>query len=177
MFSNNSEDVAQNKLLILYIIKTSPKNFTNNELSEFILNKNFINYFLFQQYLGELIRGEFMEITSEDNVNIYRILEKGEKTLELFENKIPIHIKEDILKEFKLQEKILKRETQIVADLFKKENNQYNINLKLVENDDTLFSLYLEVPSREQAESICKLWRDNPNKIYQNIINIFINES
>lgn len=176
MFSNNSEDVAQNKLLILYIIKVSPKNFTNNELSEFILNKNYINYFLFQQYLGDLISGEFIEVIEENSVHIYKILEKGENTLELFENKIPTKIKEDLSKEFKLQEKMLKRETQIIADLFKKENNQYNVNLKLVENDDILFSLYLEVPTIEQAESICSLWKKDPNSIYQNIINIFVYE-
>lgn len=173
MFTNNSEDVAQNKLLILFIIKNSPKSLTNEGLTEFILNKNFINYFLFQQYLGELINGEFIEIV-QDNNYVYKLLDKGEKTLELFENKISPGIREDILKEFKLQQIILKRQTQIVADLFIKENNQYNVNLKLVENDETLFSLYLEVPTREQAESICKLWKDNPNIIYQDIINIFI---
>ena len=160
----------------MYIIKTSPKNFTKNELSEFILGKGYINYFQYQQYLSELIEGDFIKTIPEDDINIYKILEKGEKTLELFENKIPDKTKEELMIEFNLQKNILKRETQIKADIFKKESNQYNVNLKLVENEAILFSLYLEVPSIEQAEYICNLWKQNPNEIYQKIINIFIDE-
>lgn len=176
MFTDNSEDIVQNKLLLLYIIKTSPKKFNKDELSEFLLNKGYINYFQFQQYLSELTQGDFIKVVSKDNLSIYKILEKGEKTLELFENKIPVKIKEDLLVEFKLQDLELKRETQIKADIFKKENNQYNVNLKLVENEAVLFSLYLEVPSEDQAEYICNLWKQNPNEIFQKIISIFIDE-
>lgn len=176
MFSSNSEEVVQSKLLILYIIKTCPTNLSNNELSEFILKKDFMNYFQFQQYIRDLIESEFIIKIVEDKDNIYQISEKGNNTLELFENKIPEMIKEKLLIDFKIKEKEIKREAQISSDLFKKENNQFNVNLKLIENDNVLFSLNLEVSTKEQAEFICNYWKIDPNEIYQEIINIFLKE-
>ena len=73
-----------------------------------------------------------------------------------------------------IKEQIKKQETQIISEYFEKENNQFNVNLKLVENEDTLFSLYLSVGSSDQAESICKIWKDDPDSIYQGIVNMFI---
>ncbi|MCG4585602.1 DUF4364 family protein, partial [Anaerosalibacter bizertensis] len=68
----------------------------------------------------------------------------------------------------------LKRETQIIGDYFKKNKNEYVVNLKLVEKDSTLFSLYLNVVSSEQAKMICNNWKSNPDKIYQEILNTLI---
>ena len=79
-------------------------------------------------------------------------------------------------KEFNRIEKKNKIETQVVADYFEKENNQYVVNLKLMENEDTLFSLYLDVATKKQVDLICNRWKENPEFIYQNIINILTNE-
>lgn len=171
MLSENTEDIAQNKLLLLYIIKSSPKSYTNEELTEFILYKNYMNYFTIQQYISELIEGNFITINTEEN---YEILDKGKITLEYFNSKIPQNIIDDLEKEFKLKQIIEKKEAEIIGEYFKKENDQFMVNLKLVENGETLFSLYFEVPSVEQAEVICNKWKENTEKIYQSIINTLI---
>lgn len=80
----------------------------------------------------------------------------------------------DLKNEFKLKEIVEKKEAEIIGEYFKKENEQFIVNLKLVENEETLFSLYFEVPSEEQAEAICKKWKENTEKIYQSIINTLI---
>lgn len=170
----NTEDVAQNKLLILYIIKMSPSKFTNAELTEFVLDKGYMNYFVLQQYLSELIEGELIEVVIEDELEKYNVIEKGSVTLELFQSKIPDRIKQELTNEFKIHELLKVKETQIIGDYYPKENDQYTVNLKLVENDETLFSLYLDVSSEEQGEKFCKLWKDKTELIYQKILNIFI---
>lgn len=173
MFTENTEELAQNKLLLLYIIKTASYSFTKDELTEFILEKDYMNYFLIQQYILELLESGFIQVNEEGNV--FTLLEKGVLALDYFQSKIPESLKEELSKIFHIEEKIKKQETQVVSEYFEKENNQYNVNLKLVENEDTLFSLYLNVGSADQAEGICKTWKDNPDKIYQGIINMFIN--
>lgn len=174
MNTYNTEDVAQNKLLILYILNTSPSKFTNAELTEFVLDKGFMNYFILQQYLSELIEGELIKIIIEDELEKYNVIEKGIITLELFQSKIPDKIKQELMNDFKIQELLKIKETQIVADYYPKENDQYTVNLKLIENDETLFSLYLDVSSEEQGEKFCSLWKDKTEMIYQKILNIFI---
>lgn len=61
MFLENTEELAQNKLLLLYIIDKSNSSLTNNELTELVLKNNYMNYFLVQQYLSELIESGFIE--------------------------------------------------------------------------------------------------------------------
>jgi predicted transcriptional regulator len=170
----NTEDVAQNKLLILYILNSSPKNFTNAELTEFILEKGYMNYFILQQYISELIDGQLIEIETVNDSEVYNVLEKGIITLDLFQSKIPEKIIQELTDEFRIQELLKVRETQIVGDCYPKENNQYTVNLKLIENEETLFSLYLDVASEEQGKKFCKLWKEKTEVIYQKILNIFI---
>lgn len=172
MLSNNTEEIAQNKLILLYILKNIPNSLTNNELTEFILNKGYMNYFALQQYLRELTEGVLI-LLKDDN---YVLLDKGEDMLELFKSKIPENIIQELFNEFKLQEQIIIKETQVIGDYYKKENDQYSVNLKLVENDETLFSLYFDVSTEEQGEKISKMWKEDTQTIYKNILDLFIKE-
>ena len=176
MFIENTEELAQNKLLLLYLIKLSPNTFTNSEITEFVLTKNYMNFFLVQQYLSELTESNFIETVEENSREIYNILEKGEIALSYFQDRIPNKIKEELNKEFGKIEKQNKIETQVITDYYEKANNQYVVNLKLMENEDTLFSLYLDVATKKHVELICNRWKEEPEFIYQNIINILTNE-
>lgn len=175
MFTENTEELAQNKLLLLYILKTASYSFTKEELTEFILEKDYMNYFLIQQYILELLQSGFIKVDN-GNEDKFILLEKGSLALDYFESKVPGTLKEELAEIFQKEEKIKKQETQVVSEYFEKENNQFNVNLKLVENNDTLFSLYLNVATLEQAEGICKIWKNEPDSIYQGIINMFIKE-
>ena len=53
MYENSSE-LAENKLLVLYVIKSLKQPISNTQLTEIILENNFINYFTLQQYISEL---------------------------------------------------------------------------------------------------------------------------
>lgn len=170
MLSNNTEEVAQNKLIILYILKNTPNFLTNNELTEFILDKGYMNYFALQQYLSELTEGVLIVLKNEK----YILLNKGVNMLELFKSKIPENVIQELTDEFKLQKQIVIKETQVIGDYYKKENDQYSVNLKLVENDETLFSLYFDVATEEQGERVSRIWKKDTQSIYKNIMDLFI---
>ncbi len=176
MFNENTEELAQNKLLLLYLIEASSANLTNTQITEFILEKNYMNYFLIQQYLSELIQSELIEIINDDSKEYYRILQKGEIALSYFKERIPTSMKEEIFQEFSAIEKQRKIDTQVLFDVFKKENNLYVVNLKLLENEETLFSLYLDVATKKQADLVGQKWKENPEFIYQNIIRLLTEE-
>lgn len=176
MFIENTEELAQSKLLLLYLIKFSASAFTNNEITEFVLEKNYMNFFLVQQYLSELAESQFIETVEKDSKEVYLILEKGEIALSYFEERIPNKIKQELNDEFSEVKRKTKIETQVVSEFFEKENNQFVVNLKLVENDETLFSLYLDVSTKKQVDLICDRWKENTESIYQNIINLLTDE-
>lgn len=174
MFDENSEELAQNKLLLLYIIRESPNNFTKNELTEFILEKNYMNFFLIQQYLNELIDSGFIETVDNDNKQEYIILEKGKIALDYFITKIPDRLKKELEAEFNSQKIQKKKETQVLSEYFQREDGQYVVNLRLVENGDTLYSLYLNVATLEQAELISNSWKERTDIIYSETIKLLI---
>lgn len=177
MHLGNTEELAQNKLLLLYIIKFSNKDFTNNELTEFVLERNYMNYFFIQQYLSELVNSNFIEKVNIDSKEVYRLLEKGDVALSYFEDRIPNSIKEELDNEFNRFKSENKKETQVVSDYYQKENNLFVVNLKLVENEDVLFSLYLDVASKEQADLVCERWKNDTEHIYKNIIKLLTEDS
>lgn len=177
MHLGNTEELAQNKLLLLYIIKFSNKDFTNNELTEFVLERNYMNYFFIQQYLSELVNSNFIEKVNIDSKEVYKLLEKGDVALSYFEDRIPNSIKEELDNEFNRFKSENKKETQVVSDYYQKENNLFVVNLKLVENEDVLFSLYLDVASKEQADLVCERWKNDTEHIYKNIIKLLTEDS
>lgn len=176
MFVEDSKELAQHKLILLYIINKIDFQATNSEITQFVLENNVMNYFYVQQYLSELINTKFIEIDNDDDKEYYELTKLGEDTLKYFDYKIPNEIKEsiDIKYEERLEQK--KKETQILADYFKKNDLEFIVTLKVIENEITLFNLTLNVPSIKQAKVICNNWKDNPQDIYKKIFDLVISK-
>lgn len=84
----NSTELAENKLLVLYVIKSLKQPITNTQLTEIILENNFINYFTLQQYISELISSEFLKYVLVNDKNLIDITEKGINVLSFFTDRI-----------------------------------------------------------------------------------------
>lgn len=171
----NSLELAENKLLMLYILKSIKDPISNAQFTEIILENNFMNYFIFQQYLSELEESKFVEYHENNNKKLLVITEKGDSVLSLFKDRLsPSKI--TIINEYvKEKWESIKRELTIQADYTIASNDSFIVDLKAVESESLLMELKLTVPSKEQATSICSKWKKNPSEIYNNIINLFIN--
>jgi predicted transcriptional regulator len=176
MFIENTEELAQNKLLLLYIMDKSENHLTNGEITEFVLEKNYMNYFLIQQYLSELMESNFIEYIDEEGKKVYMLLNKGKITLSYFEDRISANIKKDISDKFIQIKENEKKATQVIGEYFQKSPNEYIVNLKLIENTEKLFSLYLNVATIKQAEIICDTWKNNTEYIYKNLLNMLADD-
>lgn len=171
MFSNNSEDLAQKKLLLLYLIENSPQRLNKEQLVEYLLSRNYMNFFSIQVYLDELLDSEFINLDEEEK---YKLSNKGQEALTLLSSKLEEDVKLEIQEDFNLIKEEEEKITQVQSEYYVKENGQYTVNIRLVEKDDILFSLYLEVASQEQAELISKNWKEKPDQLYANLISVLI---
>lgn len=54
MFEDSLE-LAENKLILIYIINKLKCPLTKNQLTQIILENNLMNYFILQQYICELV--------------------------------------------------------------------------------------------------------------------------
>jgi predicted transcriptional regulator len=174
MYESSSE-LAENKLLMLYVLKSIKEPISNTQLTEIILENSFINYFTFQQYLSELDESKFVEYHEANDKKLLILTEKGDTVLSLFKDRIsPSKI--SIIDEY-IKEKIesIKKELTIHADYTPDSNDSFIVDLKAIEDQALLMELKLSVPSKNQATAICNKWKKDPSEIYTNIINLLIN--
>jgi predicted transcriptional regulator len=160
MFQNNTEDVAKQKLLLLYILKVSPDFLTKEKLSEILIDNFNMNFFIIQQYISELSAGGFISLDNDESNPVLVLEDGGSETLDYFKSNLnssgkPIPI-------------------QAEATSYPRDNGEINVNLKLVEMEETVFSLYLSVPNQEQATVLMEKWEKSPDYYYKSIIELFI---
>lgn len=173
----NSAELAENKLLVLYVMESLKQPITNTQLTEIILENNFINYFTLQQYISELISSDFLRYKKVNDKNLVYITEKGSSTLSFFSDRIS-SIKKKIIDDYLLSIKdSIKKELTIHSDYTLGKDNSFLVDLQALENDNLLISLKVSVPTKKQALSLCNRWKDNPSDIYNKIMNSLFNDS
>ena len=160
------------KLIILYMLdRTDEYTITNSQITDFIMDKGYTGLFNIHESISELIDKEFISVTTIRNTQHYRITNLGEEALLYFENRLSNSIKQEILDYFKAEKINLKNESEIYADYYYNENQEYTVECVIKERRDTLIDLKLNVTSKTLARSICDNWRAKSTDVYQYLIN------
>ena len=172
----NSAELAENKLLVLYVIKSLRHPISKTQLTEIILENNFINYFTLQQYISELDTAEFVEYIEKNNKILITITSKGENVLSIFNDRIS-PIKRDIIDNY-ISKTIdnIKKELTIHSDYTIEKNNSFVVDLKALEDETLLIDLKISVPTKKQATSLCNRWKENPSDIYTKIVQVLFSD-
>lgn len=164
-----NEELFLYKLIILYMLDRVDFPLTESQISQFVLDQDYTNYFNLQIAINELIENDFIKPTTERNHSLYEITEQGKEAIELFEFQIPDTIKLNILNYLKEQKIELRNESAISSDYYPS-NNEYIAQCSIKERNQTLLEIKLSVPTQEQAIHICDSWRDKSEEIYQYLI-------
>ena len=79
----NSDDqtLAENKILILYILDKVGKPISHNELLELVISISDMNYFYFQQFLLDLLDDNYVSTFKQENDDIYELTEDGKNNI------------------------------------------------------------------------------------------------
>lgn len=169
-------ELAENKLLLLYIIDNIKMPISNTQLTDIVLENNFLNYFTLQQYIFELTSSNFIKSIEKEGKIRIGITERGSKILSMFFNRIsPSKIKviDDYLEKH-IQN--IKRQLTITADYTIDDNNSFIVNLGAAENESILIDLKLTVGSNKEARKLCSKWKENCSDLYTKLIEILIDE-
>ena len=172
----NSAELAENKLLVLYVIKSLRQAISKTQLTEIILENNFINYFTLQQYISELETAKFVEYIEKNDKKLITITDKGENVLSIFNDRIS-PIKRDIIDNY-ISKTIdnIKKELTIHSDYTIEKNNSFIVDLKALEDESLLIDLKISVPTKKQATSLCNRWKENPSDIYTKIVQVLFSD-
>ncbi len=166
-----NDSIVLYKLIVLYMLDRVDFTLTNSQISEFILTQGYTNYFTLQEAVTGLIESEFVYVSTIRSSSHYKITDKGEEALSLFEHKIPYAIKQDILEYFDNQKINLKNESEIYSDYFLNESNEYTVTCIIKDRKETLVDLKFNVPTQANAITICDNWRQKSTEVYDYLIN------
>ena len=154
------------KLIILSMLDRVDFPLTNAQISDFILTKEYTNYFTLQQVLSELVETELAEEHTVRNSTYYQMTEKGKETLNFFGHMVSAAIQDDITKYFKENAIALREEMSVRADYFENNQGEYSVRLCVLETESAVIDLTLSVPTENQANSLCDNWKKKNQKIY-----------
>lgn len=172
----SNRELAENKLILLYIIINLEAPVTNLLITKIILENKIMNYIFLQQYLDELCDGKFTDKLEVDGKLCYKITPAGKQSLDFFLSLIPAGTKsrlDDALSQYKKQQK---NETRVVADFEAVNENEYITSLKICEGSFTYIDLKLTVGSRNDARKICSNWAAASEKLYRKILETITEE-
>lgn len=158
------------KLIILYMLDKVDFPLTNSQISEFILNEGYTNYFTLQQTLSELSSTGFIHEESTHSRTFYHLTEDGLQTLHFFKNDISPAIQEDI-NEFLTQKKYeLKNEVSVKSDYYQNSNGDFSVRCQVFEQGSPLIDLTLTAPTEAEAQTMANNWSKKNQEIYASIM-------
>lgn len=170
--ASDDETLAENKVLILYVLEKANKPLTNDVLYRIVVAAANMNYFYFQQFMLDLINVGYIFSFQIEDQTLYQITDSGKKTLDLTLDLLPGIIKLKADTNLKPIIDISEEEQSIVAEYTPLSENHYTIICKVVENNETVFEVKTFAGSREQAKEIVDNWQNNASTIYPQILDI-----
>ncbi|NLP33571.1 MAG: DUF4364 family protein [Clostridiales bacterium] len=173
----NSDALMLYKLIILYILNRVDFPLTNAQLTAFILEKGYTNYFNIQQVISELIEDAFITIKTIRNSTLYRITESGSETLQLFDHLISQGIKDDIETYLKENKYELQEEVSTLADFYQMRKGEFAAHLSVIERSTPIIDLTLVVTTEEEAEQICNNWKEKSSDVYSYLITSLLEDN
>lgn len=165
-----SESITLYKLMVLYMLKKVNFPLSNAQMSDFFLNKEYTNYFTFQQVLNELLESNLIRVETIRNTSRYEMTKEGEEVLYYFGNKISEAIVEDMDQFLKDNKFKLRNETGIVSDYYKSTDHDYVVHCEVREGKAILLEVNVTVPVEEQASAMCDNWKNHSQEIYAYIM-------
>jgi len=166
----NNRQLAENKLILLYIIDKLEIPVSNLQITKIILENKIMNYFLLQQYLDELRESNFLSSEQFEGKTLYRITDNGKQTLNYFTNLIPASIRAVIDDAIPSAKSNIRNELLVTADYIPESENEITVSCKVREDKFSLIDLSIAVGTKSDARTICENWKKYSQQIYAEII-------
>lgn len=174
--SDNTATLAENKVLILYLLDRINAEIKQDNLFKIVTSINGINYFYFKQILTDLIDSKLVGTYTKEEESVVQITSEGKNAYILTHEVLPgiLKLKADNL--FKKELSNIKEESSVIAEFIPKNENDYTIKCKIIEDNESIFEVKTFVGSRDRAKRIIDNWNKNATNIYPKILNLLLDD-
>lgn len=174
----SKDKVFTYKLILLYFVEQIDFPVNNNQIFRFVSSKDYMDYFIMQQCLAELVETEYFDFFRNDDTTMkrYTISEEGANAIKLFGSRISPDMKKAIKEYIDENRNIFRKEYEITANYFyDKETNEYFVKCCLYDLDAILMEISVSAVNKQTSRLICKNWKENVGDLYGEIFNKLIN--
>ena len=170
-----NKELAEDKVLILYLLNKIFDGIKNDNLYEIVSSSKDINYFYFQELIADLMSANLICSFEQDEESFIKITTEGKNALELTKSLLPglLKLKADTI--FKEENSNIVEESSVVTEFIPKDENNYTITCKIVEQNETIFEVSVYAASREKAKQISDNWKSNATTLYPQILELLSN--
>jgi predicted transcriptional regulator len=169
--------LAENKLIILYLLDKMDVALSNNDISQFAMERNIMDYINVQQALSQLTDSGYIEAFNEKSTTRYSITHEGSGVLSLFHNRITEWLKSAANEYILNNKQRIRSEYETSANYFPEINGEYLVKCAVCGLDgNQIMELDVVVPTKSQAQLICNNWKRNINNICSTIYQAIIKE-
>ncbi len=162
------------RVMILYMLDKVEYPLTGTQITNFITEKDYTNYFTVQETIADLRDSELILAEPTHNNTRYRLSEEGQRSLSYFSEKISPEIKEEIDAYFRQNDVKLKQETNVYADYYKAPGKGYQVCCRIKNREATVLELTLTVQTAEQAQAICDNWGKENENVYAQLMDLLL---
>lgn len=162
------------KLIVLYMLDRVSFPMTNDQLSEYILTKGYMDYFKLQQTLSDLSDTELIESETIRNNSYYTISQKGREVCHYFQSKISPEIRYDIKQYIKDNAYALREEVSVISNYYRTIEAEYVAECVVKERGSDLVKVAVRVSTEQQANDICDRWQEKSSEVYSFLINTLL---
>lgn len=174
--NEDSEILAENKVIILYILNKLNKPIDSDSLLKLILSVKEMNYFYFQQFLIDLLENKYIIGYNEDDKTMYKITDEGIKTLKLTLDLVPGIVRLQIDNALNENVDDVQNIEHAISEFTPKSETEFIVTCKLLKNNITDFEIQVQANSVAQAKHIAEKWENNYKDIYPIIYGILTDD-
>lgn len=160
-------ELSLNKLMILFLIQKAGLPLSNTQISEFLLDSGYTDYFSLQNYLSQMIEANIVKSSKISSHTLYDITPVGIETLEFFENHIPESIKDIMIIYLRNNKYDIRSKFEVFADYIPQKDGDFLVQCIAREDGTNLVELNLRVSEKDEALKICDSWEVKSHEIYK----------
>ena len=162
------------KIMILKLLSKVDFPLTTTQITDFFLEKEYTDYFTIQQALFDLTETQMIVINNDLNITEYSLTENGERTLQLFAEKISPAMEKDMNLYFSMNKMQMKAENSLNAQYYSASGGSFLVHLKMSGEKNDLIDLTFSVGSEDLAKTICVNWKCHYEDVYEALFNTLV---
>jgi len=170
---------VEEKLLLLYLIYLMDLPMSRAAITNFIVEKELMDYYTLEANLADMVEGGFLEVAHENaqdvSTTLYTLTDDGQDHLKLLDSLISRPVKQLINRFVESNRGVIQKSFEKSANYFPDdETGEFTVKCGVYDDKrgTLLMEITLPVVTREQAKQIQSNWNSNYTIIYQKVLTV-----